>query len=82
MQSKIPFYTKTNDYIYSSRGNLAATILDTSVIRTYHMHHVVLCICFLELQYSNLGLLSLALGKEPLEKDWIQGWIQPMDQKG
>ena len=28
-------------------------------------------ICLLEVKFLNLGLLSLALGKEPLEKDWL-----------
>ena len=49
--------------------------------RTYHIHLVILYICLLELKYLNLGLLSLALGKEPLEQDWVQVWIKPVHQR-
>ena len=59
----------------------ATTILDIADTRTCHIHLVGLYICLLELQYLNPGFLSPALGKEPLEKDWLQGWIKPVDQK-
>ena len=45
------------------------------------MHLVILYICPLKLKYFYLGLLSLALGKEPLEKDWLYVWIKPAYQR-
>ena len=42
MQIKFLSYSKTSDYIYSARANSAATMLDVSDIRSYHIHHVVL----------------------------------------
>ena len=29
----------------------------------------------------NLGLPSIALGKEPLAKSWLQRWVQPVDKE-
>ena len=49
--------------------------------RIYHIHLVILYICLLELKYLNLRLLSLALGKKPLEQDWVQIWIKPVHQR-
>ena len=57
----------------------AATILDIVDIRTHQIHLVGQYICLLELHYLTLGFLSLALGKEPLEKDRLQRWIKPVD---
>ena len=77
------FYSsvKKNTFKHWRLFPTATLVSDISQTHLSYTALVILYICLLELKYLNLGLLSLALGKEPLEKDWVQIWIKPVHQR-